>query len=148
MASFLVIICSFLQVKVFDHSPPDINRSVRIGNRWIGLGRQVGVPLAIWSNIIISILIKYNHTRSLGALRAPTSRLITSFTPFGRSGRVTHATKISFDDDDDDFALIKQRDCLRGAAPGGERQRETRDPLHTRFLWRGVQRRRRRNWVF
>ena len=34
-------------------------------------------------------------TRSLGALRAPTSRwrtcLTSSFTPFGRSGRVTHA---------------------------------------------------------
>ena len=55
--------------------------------------------------------------------------------PFGCSGHVTHATKISFDDDDDDFALIKQR--LRGAAPGGERKsrpRGTRDPLHTRFL--------------
>ena len=50
------------------------------------------------------------------------------------AGRVTQATKISFDDDDDDFSLPKQRDCLRGAAPGGERQRETRDPLHTRFL--------------
>ena len=36
--------------------------------------------------------------------------------PFGRSDRMTHATKISFDDDD--FALPKQRDCLRGAAPG------------------------------
>ena len=35
---------------------------------------------------------------------------IMSFKPFGRSGRVTHATKISFDDDDDDFAFINQRD--------------------------------------
>ena len=33
-------------------------------------------------------LEKYENTRSLGALRAPTS----SWRPFGRSGRVTHAT--------------------------------------------------------
>ena len=47
----------------------------------------------------------------VAALRAC---LITSFTPFGRSGLVTHATKISFDDDDDDdddFALPKQGRC-------------------------------------
>ena len=35
---------------------------------------------------------------------------------------MTHATKISFDDDD--FASPKQHDCLRGVASGGERQRE------------------------
>ena len=36
---------------------------------------------------------------------------------------MTHATKISFDDDDDDYALPKQCDCLRRAAPGGENPR-------------------------
>ena len=33
----------------------------------------------------------YEDTRSIGALPSPTSSLASSFTPFGRPGRVTHA---------------------------------------------------------
>ena len=87
-------------------------------------------------------MVNIRKIRSLGALLAPTFRLRPFGPALGLFDNILrvhkprdHATKISFDDDDDDFALIKQR--LRGAAPGGERKsrpRETRDPLHTRFL--------------
>ena len=36
------------------------------------------------------------------------------------------------DDDDDDSALTEQRNCLRGAAPGGERKSKPRQSLSFR----------------
>ena len=69
---------------------PAIKRKIQLQK---GASSNHNIPQT--SNVFPHEILKYTITKSLGALWAPTSRLrplITSFTPFGRFGRVTHAS--------------------------------------------------------